>query len=146
MEPIYTGPATRKRYQSRAEEQIARCLDRHGITYRYEYPLALVDDGRVRIYYPDFQLPQYGLLVEYFGVVGNPHYDERTRHKLAVYRQAGMDGIFLTPEFFRGYWPDHLLRKIEDHLEGRFRDFHSHRQAQEENGSPAARYTATDQK
>ena len=140
MKPPRTGQSDGRIFKSCAEEQIARFLDRHRIAYQYEYPLALVDGGRVRLWYPDFQLPKYGLLIEYFGVVGESSYDERVRHKLAVYRAAGIEGIFLTPESFQGYWPDRLLQQIEDHLETRLRDFHALRQAQEESCSPAARY------
>jgi len=43
-------------YRSRGEEQIARFLERNGIAYQYEYPLAVIDQGKTRIYYPDFRL------------------------------------------------------------------------------------------
>jgi len=39
-------------YKNWGEEQIARFLDRNGIVYKYEYPLAVVDRGKVRVYYP----------------------------------------------------------------------------------------------
>lgn len=61
-------------YKSCGEEQIARLLERNGIAYQYEYRLAVVDRGKVRIYYPDFRLPEYSLVVEYFGVNGDGSY------------------------------------------------------------------------
>lgn len=103
-------------FRSYGEEQIARCLGRHGIEYYYEYPLAIVEGGKVRIYYPDFTLPEYGLIVEYFGVSGDPDYDRRTRHKLEAYRSAGIDGVFLFPDAFEGDWPSRILNKIEGTL------------------------------
>ena len=127
MEPPKTGHTCSEKYKSWAEEQIARCLDKHSIAYQYEYPLALVDGGRVRLWYPDFQLPEYGLIIEYFGMVGSPGYDEQVRHKLAVYREAGIEGIFLTRESLRGYWPDQLLQQIEDRLETKLAHFRSGR-------------------
>jgi len=41
-------------YKSWGEEQIARLLDRYGTSYQYEYPVAVVDRGKTRIWYPDF--------------------------------------------------------------------------------------------
>jgi hypothetical protein len=51
-------------FKSKGEYQIARFLERNQIRYQYEHPLAVVDRGRVRIWYPDFQLPEYGLILE----------------------------------------------------------------------------------
>lgn len=123
MRPSKTGHTDKPVFKSWAEKQLALFLERHKIAYQYEYPLALVDSGRVRLYYPDFRLPQYGLIMEYFGMVGNPSYDEQVRHKLAVYRDAGIEGIFLTPESLRGYWPDRLWQQIDDHLKNRLEGF-----------------------
>lgn len=55
-------------FKSEGERQIARLLERCGIDYRYEYPLAVIERGKVRILYPDFLLPEYGVVLEYAGV------------------------------------------------------------------------------
>ena len=112
-------------FKSQGEEQIARLLDRNGIAYQYEYPLAVVDRGKVRIWYPDFQLSQYGMIIEYFGINGKKSYDEQARHKMAVYGQAGIEGLFLTEASFRGDWPGRILGQVEDILEKRLEDFRS---------------------
>jgi len=72
-------------FKSRGEVQIARFLDRNSIAYQYEYPLAILDQGKTRIWYPDFQLPEYGMIIEYFGINGKSSYDEQARHKMKVY-------------------------------------------------------------
>ena len=113
-------------YNSWGEEQIARLLDRSRITYQYEYPVAVVDRGKTRIYYPDFRLPEYGLIIEYFGVNGDSGYDQRRRHKIEVYREAGIDGLFLTRDSLRGDWPKKILGEIEDILKGRLEKFYGH--------------------
>jgi len=97
MESEYTQPTIPEStaLKSRGELQIARLLERNGIAYQYEYPLAVVDRGRVRLWYPDFRLPEYGLIIEYFGVNGDPGYDQRIRHKIETYRRAGIEGLFL---------------------------------------------------
>jgi len=116
----------RPAYRSWGEEQIARLLDRSRITYQYEYPVAVVDRGKTRIYYPDFRLPEYGLIIEYFGVNGDSGYDQQKRHKIEVYKKAGIDGLFLTRDSLRGDWPKKILGEIEDILKGRIEKFYGH--------------------
>ena len=83
-------------FKSRGEEQIARLFDRNNIAYCYEHPTAVVDRGKTRIWYPDFYLPEYGMIIEYFGVNGNEAYDKQARHKMEVYSVNGLEGLFLT--------------------------------------------------
>ena len=116
-------------YKSWGKEQIARFLDRNGIVYKYEYPLAVVDRGKVRVYYPDFRLPELGFIIEYFGVNGDPAYDERTRHKMEVYKQAGIEGLFLTKESFKGDWPTRIMSQIEGILKNRLDKLYNRRRA-----------------
>jgi len=111
-------------YKSWGEEQIARLLERNRIAYQYEYPLAVLDRGKVRIYYPDFRLPEYGLIIEYFGINGDPGYSKRARHKTEVYRRAGIDGLFLTRDSLTGDWPSKIMGQIEDILKGRVNKFY----------------------
>ena len=109
--------------KSRGELQIARLLERNGIAYQYEYPLAVIDRGRVRLWYPDFRLPEYGLIIEYFGVNGDPGYDQRIRHKIETYRRAGIEGLFLRSQDLRGDWPGRILGRIEAILKTRLQRF-----------------------
>ena len=112
-------------FKSRGEVQIARLLDRNNIAYQYEYPLAVVDRGKTRIWYPDFQLAGFGMIIEYFGVNGRRPYDEQAKHKMAVYRQAGIEGVFLTETSFKGDWPGRILGQIEGVLKGRLEKFYN---------------------
>jgi hypothetical protein len=114
-------------YRSKAEVQIARLLDREGIGYRYEQPLAVLDRDRTRIWYPDFYLPEYGMIIEYFGMNDDPGYRQRTEHKLAVYRQSGIEGVFLTEASLRGDWPARILGQIESVLQERMERFYRRR-------------------
>ena len=122
---IDEGNSIKPSYKSWGEEQIARLLDRNGIAYQYEYPLAVIDRGRVRLNYPDFRLPKYGLVIEYFGVNGDKDYDERTRHKMEVYKQAGVDALFLTRDSLRGDWPAKIMSQIEGILKNRLDEFYN---------------------
>ena len=110
-------------FKSKGETQIARLLERNNIKYFYEHPLAVVDHGKVRTWYPDFKLPEYGLIVEYFGVNRDPMYYEQTRHKLDVYKKNGIEGIFLTEDSFKGDWPTRIINNIEDILKKRNEKF-----------------------
>lgn len=114
-------------YRSKAEVQIARLLDREGIAYRYEYPLAVIDRGRIRIWYPDFTLPEYGMIIEYFGMNDDPGYRKRAEHKMQVYRETGIDGVFLTEESLKGDWPARVIGQIEGILKERMDRFYKSR-------------------
>jgi hypothetical protein len=118
------GSSITRGYRSRGEEQIARLLEREGITYQYEQPAAVVDGAKTKIWYPDFRLPEYGLIIEYFGVNGDPGYDERTKHKLEVYKQNGIEGLFLTESDLKGDWPDRIMMQLEGILRGRLERFY----------------------
>lgn len=121
----YFNANEQRKYKSKGEEQIARLLGREGITYKYEQPIAVVDRGKTKIWYADFYLPEYGLVVEYFGINGSQDYDERTKHKLEVYRQNGIEGLFLTRNSFKGDWPTRIIGQIEAILENRLDRFYN---------------------
>jgi len=105
--------AREQRGKSEGERQIERLLRKCGLVYRYEYPLAVVERGKTRIWYPDSFLPEYGIIIEYAGLNG-AEYEARLRYKAAVYQDMGIPAIFLCPESFKGYWPARLLGEIEE--------------------------------
>ena len=110
--------------KSRGEVEIAKLLERNEIAYQYEYPLTVIDRGKTRIWYPDFRLPEYGVIIEYFGVNGDSGYNARTRHKMEVYKNTGIEGVFLTEETLRGDWPTKIMSQIEDILKKRLDKFY----------------------
>ena len=117
----------RPAYKSKAEIQIARLLDRERIAFRYEHPLAVIDRSKARIWYPDFSLSDYGMIIEYFGMNDDPGYRERAEHKMQVYRENGIEGVFLTEESFQGDWPARIVGQIEGILQGRLDRFYRSR-------------------
>lgn len=110
-------------FRSRGETQIARFLECHRIPYLYEHPLALLDDGKTKIWYPDFQLPSCGMLIEFYGMRNDAGYDEVRQHKESVYHANGLAALALTPSFFHGNWPRVLLDRIETTLAERLEMF-----------------------
>ncbi|HDY86794.1 MAG TPA: hypothetical protein ENH82_01615 [bacterium] len=114
-------------FKSRGEREIARFFDRQQIAYEYEYPLAVVDRGKTKIWHPDFALPEYGVILEYFGMNGNSSYNEQMAHKMKVYQEAGINGIYLTESTMRGPWQEMVVERIEQTLEGKLRKIQRHR-------------------
>jgi len=96
-------------------------LNRHEIPYFYEHPLAVVDSGKTRVWYPDFQLRDLGILIEYFGMPDDPTYCSGMARKEAVYEANGISAISVTPDQFRGEWPAKILGRIEEVLTDRLK-------------------------
>jgi hypothetical protein len=70
------------------------------------------------------------MIIEYFGMNGDPGYREQTEHKKDVYRQAGIEGAFLSEESLHGDWPGKILGQIESILLQRMERFHVRRGAE----------------
>ncbi len=87
--------------------------------------MAIKERDQVRIWYPDFRLPEYGMIIEYFGMNGNRAYDEQTLNKIITYKQAGIDGIYLMESSFLGNWQEQILDRIEGSLEDKLREIGS---------------------
>ncbi len=114
-------------FKSKGERQIAGFLDSQKIAYQYEYPLAVVDRGKARLWYPDFRLPEYSMIIEYLGMNGNSSYNSQVAHKIEVYQEAGIDGIFLIDSTMRGQWQKTSIERIEQVCEGKLRKIKRHR-------------------
>ena len=112
-------------YKSEGERQIARLLERSNIRFEYEYPLSVVDRGKVRVWYPDFWLPDYGIAIEYAGVTDSEDYTAGVAHKKEVFENAGVPCIYVDLEGLNGGWPKRLLAQIRDVLAKRLTEFDS---------------------
>ena len=89
--------------------------------------MAVKDRDQVRLWYPDFRLPRYGMIIEYFGMNGNAGYEEQTIHKIETYKQAGIEGIYMVESSFLGNWQEQILERIEQSLTGRLHSIQSKR-------------------
>ena len=114
-------------FKSRGEREIAEFLSRQEIAYQYEYPLAIMDRGQTRIWYPDFRLPEYGTIIEYFGMNGDSSYNGQMAHKMKVYKKVGIDGIYLLDSTMRGPWQEMIVERIEQVLEGKLKQIQRRR-------------------
>lgn len=98
--------------RSAGEQAIANVLFEHGVTYYYERAsLRRIGEGR-SAYRPDFTiLPQGGMrkrvIIEYFGMSGNPEYDRQAAGKKAFWRTQEADHAFID------LYPRDLARGLE---------------------------------
>jgi len=104
----------RAHFKSEGERRIAYFLDDNSIRYQYE-PGILVNTSydKLRIWYPDFHLPEFASYIEYFGLVGKKSYDEGIKTKLSTYNQMGLDVIPLYPWTFSEDWQKYIMDKLE---------------------------------
>ena len=78
-----------KKYKSAGGRRIAEFLTRKNIAFIYEKPLTVVNENQVRIFYPDYTLHDFGTIIEYFGINGNPDYIAGTNRKIDIYQKIG---------------------------------------------------------
>ena len=107
------------------EKQIARMLSRYSVRFFYEYPVAVIDRGKVRVWYPDFWLPDFGVAIEYNGVVHDKDYAEGVEHKKAVYGGLGLACVYVGADDLQGSWPKAILGQIRNALVERLARFDS---------------------
>ncbi|MDA4127435.1 MAG: zinc-ribbon domain-containing protein [Thaumarchaeota archaeon] len=88
--------------RSNSERVIADYFSHSGIRYVYEAP-AMSRWGIRRISRPDFYLPDFGVFVEYWGLVNLPNnfarsrYERSMRWKMAQYHRNGIRFVSLYP-------------------------------------------------
>ena len=82
--------------RSRSEKVIADWLFRRGIRYAYER--SVFDSSGHRMGVPDFYLPDFGVYVEYWGLVGADRgYERRMTRKIERYLRNGIRVVSLYP-------------------------------------------------
>lgn len=94
-----SNTARSEEVKSRKEKQIADYFTENGVRYEYEEPPRA--NGKIRRIYamPDFYLPDYGVHVEYWGLVyADDGYVEKMQGKMARYHRSGVKFISLFPE------------------------------------------------
>lgn len=110
-----------ERVRSKSEKIIADELDRWGIPYKYEKPLALNINGKIKEFYPDFTAMNKTTgeikYVEHLGMMDHPNYYQNVLAKLDAYEKNGLligrDVILLHESAYRPL----NTRVIADYIE-----------------------------
>jgi hypothetical protein len=108
-------------FKSNGERKIAKFFDEIKIKYEYEAG-TLVSDGhqKQRLWYLDFYLPEFGMYVEYFGILNSPDYDKGIRAKRKVYSKMRMDVIEIYPQMFAENWKGYIINKIGERVQRQY--------------------------
>jgi hypothetical protein len=114
-------------YKSKGEEIIAEILKKYNIDFVYEYPLLIKEqkenDGeKLRIWYPDFWLPKYSIIIEYFGL-NTPDYNKGKKAKWDAYKKLDIDCIPVYPKTIQGDLKSYLLINIKKLINEKVRHF-----------------------
>jgi hypothetical protein len=106
-------------YKSEGEKKIGAYLDSLTMNYTYEKPVAVVYDGKTKLFYPDFHLDDFKLIIEYFGMNGDTYNAKINDYKRKVYLENKFDLIEIYPTDFRKDWKEIINKGIHDTLEKR---------------------------
>jgi hypothetical protein len=115
-------------YKSAGEKAIAEVLTKYNIDFVYEHPILVKenkegDSEKLRIWYPDFWLPKYSIIIEYFGMVGNKEYDKGKKAKLEAYKKPDLDCISVKPSTVKKDLKAYLLISIKKLINEKVRHF-----------------------
>lgn len=110
-------------FKSEGERRIASFLEKNAIRYQYETGVLVNSEGeKPRIWYPDFYLPEFGVYIEYFGLVGRENYDRGIERKESTYRKMGLSVIPVYPWTFDQNWQGYIMREVQETTIRRYRN------------------------
>jgi hypothetical protein len=110
-------------YKSEGEKRIGNYLEEMQISFSYEKPVAVVDSDKTKVWYPDFYLDDYHLIIEYFGMKGVSDYERMNKYKRKCYNENRLDVIEIYPLDFKHNWKDKINYTIQRTLESRTKNF-----------------------
>ena len=115
---------TGQRVRSKREKVIADYLTRHNIAYQYE-ATAMTNDwfiSKQKISRPDFYVPQYNLIIEYWGLVDS--LDPRTRERYVKSMRWKMAQYHRNKKAVISLYPSHLsdLTSFDHYFRKKFRE------------------------
>jgi hypothetical protein len=113
LEDVING-GKRPNFKSEGERRIAYFLDANSIKYQYE-PSILINsnDQKLRIWYPDFYLPEFGTYIEYYGLAGQKDYDQGIEVKQTAYSKMEMEVVSVYPWMFSENWQDYIMNELK---------------------------------
>ena len=115
-------------YKSHGEREIARILQEQKIHFVYEHPILIKeqktsDTEKLRIWYPDFWLPKYSIIIEYWGRDGDHNYNKGKEAKINAYKKLNIDFISVYPKTLQKNLQAYLLMTISKLINDKERHF-----------------------
>lgn len=81
-----------------SEKVIAGIFEKYGIAFNYERQVLVEDDigskVKARLFYPDFYLKDYGIIVEFVGLPDDPGYMKMVERKKRIYEDMGLKIVY----------------------------------------------------
>ena len=109
-------------FKSRGERKIANFLEENDIKYKYEAGVMIYQtEDLPRIWYPDFNLPEFSTYIEYYGMVGNPDYDRGIKVKETAYTHMGLSVIPVYPHMFSENWQGYIIKELKNNIENQYK-------------------------
>jgi hypothetical protein len=113
--------------KSKGERAIAEILEKYNVNFVYEHPLLIKekkenDTEKLRIWYPDFWLPQYSIVIEYFGM-NTREYLKGKEAKMDAYKKLDIDCIPVYPKTLGKDLKSYLLINIKKLINEKVRHF-----------------------
>lgn len=101
------------RVKSLGEKRIGDFLLEHNIKFKYEEP---INKFTYKNYMPEFYIPEFKCVIEFFGMKGDAKYDEQTRKKIKDFEsQKELSLIEIYPKDLLPFGNDFLFNKEEDY-------------------------------
>ena len=125
---LVLGGVIKMKYKSQGEENIAEALEKNNIEFIYENPLFIMEtregeEGiKPRIWYPDFWLPEYGIVIEFFGGKSK-NYKKGVRHKKMNYKKLKIDLIPVHSWTTKENLEPYLLKEIQKIIDSKRKIF-----------------------
>ncbi|MCK4330605.1 hypothetical protein KAX02_12280 [candidate division WOR-3 bacterium] len=82
--------------QSQGEKKIANWLYDHDIEFLYDTPMKV--PGRKYPLRPDFYLKKHKTVIEFFGLIDDPNYDNKRTRKIGTYWQMNLRILSIYPK------------------------------------------------
>ena len=114
----------KEEFRSEGERKVAGVLDKYGVKYIHEQGVLVTPEkNKPRVWYPDFFLPEFSVYIEYYGLAGNPEYDQCIRKKISVYSAMQMNVIPVYPRTLSKNLGGYIMRSIDQILTSRRQKF-----------------------
>ena len=110
------------KYKSKGEKTIAKLLNQYGIKFEYEPDIYLKEENKRYIWHPDFFLPEYQTIIEYFGIRGDDNYANGTKRKKKLYYQNHYNLIPVYPETLKKNYQTYILKNLHNYQKNKLID------------------------